>query len=307
MDFLRKLLVLFGFFSFSSAIAGEKVLIFSYSYNRPDFIEIQHKTFKKFLLDDYEFIIFNDAVDPVLYQGIRQKCADLDIRCIDMPQNLHKSNSASVRNADIVNYSLRQLGFDYNGIVVLLDSDLFLVREFSIVEYMRNYALGGLYQERSSGPTKVDYLWVGIVFLDMQKLPSRNSMDFSPGNIKGVQVDTGGFTHHYLSRNRDVPVRYMNSYSAFYANKELTGFICPQCDKESFPCRHALENLQAFGLFDKEQVGFLLAKHGNTGEYFLDGNFYHYGSGTNWTNHSPTYHEEKTRSLNAYIQAILKE
>ena len=34
-------------------MSEEKILIFTYRYNRPDFIEIQHKTFKKFLKDDY--------------------------------------------------------------------------------------------------------------------------------------------------------------------------------------------------------------------------------------------------------------
>ena len=38
-----------------------KVLIYTYAYNRPDFIEIQHKTFQKFLKDDYEFVVFDDG------------------------------------------------------------------------------------------------------------------------------------------------------------------------------------------------------------------------------------------------------
>ena len=40
-----------------------KVLIFTYSYNKPEFIELQYKTFKKFLLDDHELIVFNDAIE----------------------------------------------------------------------------------------------------------------------------------------------------------------------------------------------------------------------------------------------------
>ena len=60
---------------FSLPIYSEKVLIFTYSYNRPDFIEIQEKTFKKFLKDDYEFVVFNDARYPDMQAKIRNTCA----------------------------------------------------------------------------------------------------------------------------------------------------------------------------------------------------------------------------------------
>ena len=39
----------------------QKILIITHNYNRPDFIEIQSATFKKFLQDDYEYVVFNDV------------------------------------------------------------------------------------------------------------------------------------------------------------------------------------------------------------------------------------------------------
>jgi hypothetical protein len=66
-----------------------KILLFTYSYNRPDFIKIQCKTFKKFLEDDYEFVVFNDARDQNMEQKINQTCTRYGIRCIRIPQEIH--------------------------------------------------------------------------------------------------------------------------------------------------------------------------------------------------------------------------
>ncbi len=46
---------------FLQIVAVEKVLIMTYVHSRPDFIELHDKTFKAFLKDDYEYVVFNDA------------------------------------------------------------------------------------------------------------------------------------------------------------------------------------------------------------------------------------------------------
>ena len=45
-----------------------------HNYNRPDFINIQQATFKKFLKDDYEYVVFNDATDQNLAQQYSDPC-----------------------------------------------------------------------------------------------------------------------------------------------------------------------------------------------------------------------------------------
>lgn len=79
MNFLKnKIFALTGFLSIVSLFAGsEKILILTYSYNRPEFIEWQHKTFEKFLLDDYEMIVFNDADNVVMSSQIKSMCKNL--------------------------------------------------------------------------------------------------------------------------------------------------------------------------------------------------------------------------------------
>ena len=62
------------FFNYNGLVASKNVLIMTYSYNRPDFIEIQNKTFKKFLKDDYTFVVFNDAPQEEVANQIIETC-----------------------------------------------------------------------------------------------------------------------------------------------------------------------------------------------------------------------------------------
>ena len=68
---------------------SEKILIITHAYNRPEFIEIQHKTFQKFLADEYEFVVFNDARTDAMANQISEACQTNGVRCIRIPQEIH--------------------------------------------------------------------------------------------------------------------------------------------------------------------------------------------------------------------------
>ena len=50
---------------------------------------MQHKTLEKFLLDDYELVVFNDARDPKANSEIIEICTTLNLRCFRVPQEVH--------------------------------------------------------------------------------------------------------------------------------------------------------------------------------------------------------------------------
>ena len=60
---------------FFSLSATDKVLIITHVYNRPDFIEIHAESFKAFLKDDYEYIVFNDAPNDDMHRDRLNKHA----------------------------------------------------------------------------------------------------------------------------------------------------------------------------------------------------------------------------------------
>lgn len=287
---LLKILSLYSLFLFQQAIES-KILIITHAYNRPDFIALQDVTFKTFLKDDYEFVVFNDARDQALRKEIFKVCKALNLRCIAIPQEIHDRpylkrlphedfNHSCCRCANVVQYSLNELGFFHDDIVAIVDSDLFLIKPFSIRKYLEGYALAGLNQQREH----VNYLWNGLVFFDMPNLPDKQTIDFNCGAVEGVSIDVGGHTYHYLKKHKDVKVRYINEYYPHKLNKE------------------PIEKLSDFGITEKTMkfvtVGF------DRSALLLDSTFFHYQSAA-WDNRGPKYHNEKTAMLQECIKQAL--
>lgn len=278
-----------------SSLSQAKVLIFTYSFNRPDFIEIHYKTFKKFLLDDYEFIVFNDAIDTNLCEQIEQICKKYEIQCIRIPQEIHSGEyNASVRNCDVVNYSLQKVGFNHDDIVALFDSDLFLVREFSIKEYMKDYDLAGQWQAREN----IHYLWIGLVFLNMATMPNKNTIDFGLGRIENSQTDSGGYTHFYLKNNPSARVKWFDN--VVY----LADLTCERCKKNKTPiCFHTSSLMQDLN-FSTPLIHLSQLSRNSISEIYLKNTFYHYRAGSNWNLESEQYHHNKTKLLNNFFKHL---
>jgi hypothetical protein len=75
-----------------------KIIIASSHCARVDLIEFQCSSLKKFVKNDYEYYVFNDATENArlinfnncnIRTEIRDKCTELNIKCIDIPQHIH--------------------------------------------------------------------------------------------------------------------------------------------------------------------------------------------------------------------------
>lgn len=82
-------LLAIGCYSLVSHYATGKVLIMTYVHSRPDFIETHAQTFKAFLQDEYEYVVFNDAPNDDMCRQMEHTCRKLGVRCIRVPQHLH--------------------------------------------------------------------------------------------------------------------------------------------------------------------------------------------------------------------------
>ncbi|MCL5875971.1 MAG: hypothetical protein M1114_05870 [Candidatus Dependentiae bacterium] len=283
------LLFIFLFTTFIQA----KVLIFTYAYNRPEFIEYQHLTFKKFMLDEYEFVVFNDARDHEMANKIENMCKKYDLSCIRIPQEIHNRpylqrwpgedyNHPTIRNVNVVQYSLNEYGFDHPGIVALLDSDMFLIKEFSFEEYMKEHQLAGLPQSKSHAGKQVEYLWIGLVFLDMPNLPDNRTLDFNCGRVGEVPVDAGGQTYHYITNHPQIAVQRMN-----------VSYI-PDKSHYNESCWFAR---QLFDLGYKEIQA----------EFLLNSTFFHYRGGSNWDLQPANFHVKKWSTVKHIMDRLLTE
>jgi diphthamide synthase (EF-2-diphthine--ammonia ligase) len=69
-----------------------KVRILTFHYNQADFIEMQYKTLSKFLKDDFELIVFNDARTEKNKKWIERVCDQYQIKCVRYEPQWHLTN-----------------------------------------------------------------------------------------------------------------------------------------------------------------------------------------------------------------------
>lgn len=302
----QALSVLIFFSCFFTQLIESKVLIITHNYNRPEFTEMQVKTFKKFVKDDYEFVVFNNASDGIKRQEIRNVCKKHSLRCIEIPQEIHDrpylfrrqdedKNHACCRVANCIQYSLDVLGFKHDDIVVIIDTDMFLIKPFSFRDFMHGYDLAGVPQCR--GP--VTYFWQGLIMFNMQTLPDREQLNFNCGYVEGQACDVGGFSHKYLKNHPSVKVRFFADHTSNY------WLHCEECQKQkNLTCFHNINTLRQMNM--GTELLDLIVHSSYWSEYYINFTFLHYGNGTNWAKNPQDYHAKKTAELQRFIKKILR-
>jgi hypothetical protein len=267
-----------------------KIRLFTFHYNRPDFLELQHKTLQKFLKekDDYELIVFNDARDIELKKKIELTCENLGIQCINFPQHLHdNAENGSYRHCHLVQYALENFGYEHDDIVGIMEGDVFLIRDFSIRETLKNYNIVAAMQQ-SVNNKDLEYIWIGLSFLDMKNLPNKHSLNFSWAYYNGAFLDSGGNTYHYLKNNPNVAIEKY--------------FRIPIA---SLP-REDAQQLHQLG-FTQQEISFLKKMSGYeaehiyiSAEFHLDKHFLHYS----WSRNANDINA-KSLAFNDFLNDIL--
>tara|TARA_B100001939_G_scaffold330100_1_gene326913 strand:+ start:187 stop:936 length:750 start_codon:yes stop_codon:yes gene_type:complete len=245
--------------------------IFTSVVNRPDFVILQDTLFKKFLKNDYTFHIIDDSIDPQITEQFEIICSLRELKYYRKPPTNISMNPAQAC-AHTIQWSYDNLikKNHSDDIVFFTDSDMFLIDEFDIEEYMSDGIIGGLPQGRGH----VTYMWNGIMFFNMPKIEDKD-IDFSDGIVEGQLTDVGGHTYYYFKK---------------------TGIVMKKSDVD-YPTHYYDIDLQ------KDSNGYDMELH-------LNGNFLHYRAATNWHSNwkgSDDPLEEKTKVFGKIIQKILEE
>ena len=217
--------------------------IFTSVVNRPDFVKLQQQLFKKFLKNEYKFHVVDDSVDERISNEFKWVCKSNEVEYYRKPP-VNKPMNPAQACAHTVQWTYDNLIRKNHSedIVLFLDSDMFLIDEFDIKEYMSDAAIGGLPQQRGH----VTYMWNGIMFFNMPCIEDKD-IDFSDGVVDGEMTDVGGHTYWYFKNS---------------------GVVMKESDVD-YPTHYYDIDLQ------KEAGGYNMELH-------LDGNFLHYRAATNW-------------------------
>ncbi len=301
--------------------AFSKTLIFTTAFNRPDFVELQCKLFAKFLEDDYEFHVVSDAQTVSTRNAIEFKCKELGINCINVPQAIHdlpylprykgegcNKNSPNVRHCTAAQWAWNTYFSRHEGPVLIIDSDMFLIRPLSIEKLLENKHFAGVLWGTEDQITKepFSYLWLALIFFNNQILPDRSSISFNCGKIPETNIicDSGGQTGLYLRRFKgELNIHYLDWQQGHK-------FYCPY--------RYAPENLQNFSQisqneicqdlrnrkFTEDEINLVLKKP-YTIELIHGNHFLHYRAGINYEKYSEEFISKKDRILFSFFETIL--
>ncbi len=296
-----------------------KTLVFTTGFNRPDFIELQHRLFEKFLEDDYEFWVISDANTPKMKKEIQKKCSELGIKCINVPQKIHSKpylprspgdnyNNPNVRHCNSVQWAWDNYFSHHEGPVMVIDSDMFLIRPFSIEKTLENTHLAGVLWGTSDQVTQKPYyyLWLALILFNNTLLPERHSICFNCGwlpNSKTV-CDSGGWTGLYLKKFEGQlklqSLEYLQGHEFYcpyrYASADVQNF-------KSISQKTISENLKKKG-FSQDEINLALKKP-YTIELLGGNHFLHYRAGTNYEGYSKEVLLSKDKILLDFFETIL--
>jgi hypothetical protein len=261
--------------------------------NNPEFIEFQYLTLKKYIKEDYKFVVFNDAKefpdysnnnDTTLKYKIRKTCERLNIECVNIPNSFHKTQiKASDRTAYAMNFMLHKNHISTKNQILVLDSDMFPIAPFSFERY-GNIDLAIVPQYRG----KDKYFWNGIYYFNMETIKNRELLNWwvkTPDNK--FQADTGAAMRDFL----------LLPGNKFYEIKNLSSCNWQECN---YP--DSLDTIWLEEFYKKDP-------RNNNGNFFAelyDGTFFHYRAGGNWDKIGFQIHEQRINLLKNIIYNILK-
>lgn len=234
----------------------KKVQIFTFSNSRPDFIKRQCKYLNKFITEDFEYIVFNTSVSDNERNAIHEMCNLLNVKCLDCDRN-HRWCS------QIDYYVLNKL--ERNHISIILDSDVFPINYFNFSEYINNYDIAGIYQQRQN--YLMEYLWIAFLIIDNNKI-----LD------KGINLSVVG----YLDGDA-------GASTSFVLNKLNVKWVKHTAD---------IENIESL-IFEDNIINQYEA---NFGSQIIENSFFHYYRGSNWDNQDHNFHIRKTKFLDLILE-----
>ncbi len=269
--------------------------------------------------DDYEFWVISDANTPEMTAKIENNCLDLGIQYAKVPQEIHDRpylprgpkdnyNNPNVRHCNSVQWAWDNFFSHHDGPVMVIDSDMFLIRPFSVEKMLENNHFTGVLWGTNDIDTgkPYSYLWLALILFNNALLPERETICFNCGILPNTNAicDRGGWTNLYLTKFKETlkvhNIEYIQGYQ----------FYCPyryaDQSKQNFDQifeGEKVKNLKARGFTDNEIA--LVLKKPYTIELLGNNHFLHYRAGTNYEKYTDSFLLEKDKILLEFFETIL--
>jgi hypothetical protein len=175
--------------------------IFTFQFNNAAFLEKQYYSFKKFLKRPHQLVCINNASDMRDKSKIFSVCSEYGIPNYYTGNIRHDKAGSSHQQA--LNWAWKSLISKHSDTVIIVDHDMFPIKEFNLYE---GYDVAAVMQGRGE---HIRYFHPGILIIH-PSLKDRDQVDFTGEEIDGLRCDTGGNWHHYLKSHPDLKIKEMS-------------------------------------------------------------------------------------------------
>ena len=204
------------------------IQIIAFTSNRPDFVELQIKSFRKYLQEEFTFTIANNSKFDRMheYAGIEDVCRKWRIPTFDVEkdQNLIDRCNAVEKSCAVFNnrgswsnpncagcyaccYVWEKWIMKQTGNICLLHPDVFLDRPIVLSDYLKETPLTFIPQTRQ-GLGGI-HMHDALVLADMNRLPDPEQIFWWGSLVNGIATDIGGQTFFYLKAHPDLKVTHI--------------------------------------------------------------------------------------------------
>ena len=150
------------------------IQIFVPAFNRPDFLDLQARLFDKFLLDDdYQLNVIDDSQEEYITKNMKRVSDHHNIKYYKTPSDWprYSADKSAIPHCRALQWMFDTIAKEQhrNDMILIIDHDCFLISEFCIYDYIKDYLLAGLEQRRGN----VEYIHPVLMFLNMPKRDMR--------------------------------------------------------------------------------------------------------------------------------------
>jgi hypothetical protein len=170
---------------------------------------MQYESMQKYLQCDYEFVVFNNAVDnEVQYEQIKKVCNNLNIKCVDIKLDTKMQVTQGVTNFIGNRYTTPNVACSYPLMwsfkhyvtnekkICIIDSDMFFIDYVDLEKLIVDKDVVYIPQYRQNH--QIHYMWNAFVILNLEKNPDLKNLEWTPAPIHNENMDVGALTHFYL-------------------------------------------------------------------------------------------------------------
>jgi hypothetical protein len=191
-----------------------KLKIFIFGYETPSLLAYQAETFKKFLKCPYEVFLIDDSMTDRAKSAYVFVCNEYGIHRIPTnkkvsvkgrwgwgtdPSGDHQVAMQGAFDNMIYGSSIGECGNCMDDVVLLLDHDCCLIKEWNPLVFMKDKEIAAVMAVHDGG---LDYLWPGLTLLNMSKIGQCiPHICMSGGEVYGKMTDSGGQSAVFIKDN----------------------------------------------------------------------------------------------------------